>query len=453
MTKTYDISFRTLTAMIFIIMASACSPDWEDGMEIDGAAAGGNYGGRTETEEQRKVLLLYSAGYNSLREYLLDDIRDLSGGWLPGRSRNDDILLVYTHTPEKRGAYGIPTSPYLLRLYDDGSGKACTDTLVTYSKGTISASAGQLNKVLKYVKDEFRARSYGMIFSSHATGYLPAGYYSFRNPESEYKFNGTGAMAMSSARTPFPVPYIEPEHDPSLPMVKSVGQDQVGTSGSYLSYEMEISDFAEAIPMKLDYILFDACLMGGVETAMELQGVCGKVGFSQAEVLAEGLDYKTLTQHLLQNKEADPRAVCEDYFNQYDVQSGVYRSATISLIDCDRMESLTKVCRDIFQAHREELGKINPGRVQRFYRSSKHWFYDLESVIIEAGATQEELDALHSALDECVIYKGHTPEFMSEFKITTFSGLSMYLPCNGGRELDKYYRTLSWNKATELVEY
>ena len=35
-------------------------------------------------ESARKVLLLYSAGYNSLRNYLLDDINDLKEGWLPG---------------------------------------------------------------------------------------------------------------------------------------------------------------------------------------------------------------------------------------------------------------------------------------------------------------------------------------------------------------------------------
>ena len=46
----------------------------------------------------------------------------------------------------------------------------------------------------------------------------------------------------------------------------------------------------------------------------------------------------------------------------------------------------------------------------------------------------------------------HTPEFLCEFEIKTFSGFSMYLPCNGTSELDKYYRTLEWNKATGLVE-
>lgn len=400
-------------------------------------------------EASRKVLLLYSAGYNSLRSYLLDDIKDLKQGWLPGNGCNDDILLVYTHTTEVNNLYDKPTSPYLIRLYKDKEGKAVADTLKKYDAGVISSSAAQLNEVLTYTRDNFPSGSYGMIFSSHATGYLPSGYYT--NPNG-YIFSDSRMRRSAAAGVPVPVPYIEPDFDPSLPMVKSIGQDQVGPTGSRVSYEMDLPDFAEAIPMKLDYILFDACLMGGIEVAYELRGKCSLLGFSQAEVLAEGLDYKTLTQHLLQKEEPYPEGVCADYFTQYDIQSGVYRSATISLVDCDKLEPLAQVCREIFSACREGLAEIDPYNVQRFYRSGKHWFYDLESIVREAGATEEMTSALRNALDECVLYKGHTPEFMHEFEIHTFSGFSMYLPCNGSSSLDRFYKTLQWNIATGLIE-
>lgn len=400
-------------------------------------------------EENRKVLLLYSAGFNSLRNYLLDDIKDLKQGWLPENKCNDDILLVYTHTPERSGTYSQKKSPYLIRLYRDHEGAAVCDTLQTYPAGTISSSATQLNEVLTYIRDNFTSGSYGMIFSSHATGYLPAGYYS--NPSS-YVFPGSAMSGSKAAYTASPVPYIEPDFDPSLPMVKSIGQDVVRTADGSLSYEMELPDFAEAIPMKLDYILFDACLMGGIETAYELKGKCDVVGFSQAEVLAEGLDYKTLTSHLLEKETPDLMGVCQDYFHQYDIQTGIYRSATISLVDCNALDPLAEFCNEFFETHRAKIAALNPKDIQKFYRSDKHWFYDLESIISNAGADEEEMTSLYSALDQCVLYKGHTPEFMYEFKIETFSGFSMYLPCSGGTELDKFYRTLKWNQATGLVE-
>ena len=364
---------------------------------------------RVESQERRSLLLLYSAGYNNLSSYLKDDINDIFQGWIPGTGRNANVLLIYSHFPAQGGGYTTPTSPTLTRVSCDKDGTILKDTLMVYSEGTRSATAEQLHEVLSYVKEEFPVKSYGMIFSSHATGYLPEGYYT--SP-------------------------------------KSIGQDQVGSD----SYEIELDDFAQAIPMKMDYILFDACLMGGVEVAYELKDKCRHVGFSQTEVLAEGFDYKTLTDHLLKSEIPDPQAVCEDYFQQYDIQSGIYRSATISVIDCSRMQQLAQTCRTLFDKYRAEIAGLDPSSVQRYFRSRYHWFYDLEDILAKAGITSEELTDLRESLNSCVIYKASTPQFMNEFKITTYSGLSMYLPCNGSAELDKYYKTLQWNKDTGLVE-
>ena len=110
--------------------------------------------------------------------------------------------------------------------------------------------------------------------------------------------------------------------------------------------------------------------------------------------------------------------------------------------------------------YRNGLNTLEPGRVQRYFRSNHHWFYDLESIIFEAASkentkteiTNADIAALRAALDECIIYKAATPMFMNEFRINTYSGLSMYLPSNGTEYLDAFYRRLSWNSATSLVE-
>ena len=435
--------------MALLLSFASCSPDWRGEMEPDFSTPSRNPGGRLASPESRNVLILYSAGFNSLTSYLTEDIEDLKSGWLPGRSRNDDIVLVYSHFPAVSGRYSEPNPPVLARLYRGADGNPVADTLVVYDGSVISSSPAQFNSVLSYIKESFPAAGYGMIFSSHATGYLPAGFYQKPdtyiykgNTDEQYSLSSHGAVA---------APYVELPHDPSMPAVKSVGQDQVGSSGSYVSYEMELADFAEAIPMKLDYLLFDACLMGGIEVAYELKGKVGKVGFSQAEVLAEGFNYAQLTEHLLLNADPDPRGVCEDYFMQYDVQEGVYRSATISMIDCDALEPLAAVCNELFERYRDAISVLSPGRVQRYYRSGHHWFYDLESILVEAGITDAELERLNAALDLCVLYKGHTPGFMNSFEINTFSGFSMYLPSHGKPELDRYYRSLKWNEATGLV--
>ena len=452
MEKKYIYNIIGVIALLAVaIFSSSCSPDWIEELDPQPGQNGGVHVNqvqpdRTPTEETRNVLLLYSLGFNSLSSYLADDIKDLASGDLPKPGRTENVVLVYSHQPQRYGKYDTPTSPVLFRLSKRDT-TVMMDTLVVYEEGTVSASKSQLNNVLTFVKDKFPAKSYGMVFSSHATGYLPAGYY--LNPES-----GSGSELLWKRMRKdglTAVPYIEEERDESMPMVKSIGQDQVGIPGEYISYEIELNDFADAIPMKLDYILFDACLMGGIEVAYELAGKAGMVGFSQTEVLAEGFCYGTLTQRLFMDEGPDLKGACEDYFNQYDTQNGVYRSATISLIDCDKLEPLAEVCRKLFDKYRENIQSLNYSKVQIFYRSNRHWFYDLESILANAGISMEEMNELEAALDQCVAYKAHTPRFMDSFDIITFSGFSMYLPSHGGRQLDGFYRTLKWNEATGLV--
>ena len=100
----------------------------------------------------------------------------------------------------------------------------------------------------------------------------------------------------------------------------------------------------------------------------------------------------------------------------------------------------------------DRISSMNAAGVQRFYRASHHWFYDLASILQNAGMDNAEENRLNAALDKCVLYKGATPSFMGEFSINTFSGFSMYLPSNGNSELNKYYKTLRWNQATGLVK-
>ena len=453
--KLDNIIYRISVTILVMLLLSACEPSFDFHSEFyhDGISSGrgDDLDGRELNEETRNVLLLYSAGFNSISDYLKEDIQDLMKGDLPSDSRMRDVLLVYSHLPSRKNAYSEPNPPVLMRVYQGHAGEVVTDTLVRYHDSVHSADPVQLNAVLTYVKENFPAKTYGMIFSSHATGYLPAGYYT--NP-GDYIYAPSSAMMgrQGYRKSHRGVPYVEPEHDPSLPMVKSIGQDQVGSYGSYLSYEIQLEEFAEALPMYFDYILFDACLMGGVEVAYELAGKCGLVGFSQAEVLAEGFDYKAIPTHLLNGGTPDPQAVCEDYFQQYDIQSGIYRSATISMVDCSKMEPLAEVCAELFRKYAMEIATLKPEKVQRYYRSDYHWFYDLADIVAKAGAAAEEISALNEAIEYCMVYRAATPEFMGAFTIGTYSGFSMYLPSDGSLELDKYYKTLKWNIATGLVE-
>ena len=192
--------------------------------------------------------------------------------------------------------------------------------------------------------------------------------------------------------------------------------------------------------------------MGGVETAFEMKDVCDVIAFSQTEVLAQGFDYKTMTAHLLQSRPALPEKVCSDYYEYYAAQTGVYQSATISLIDCRKLDPLAMVCKELFEKYRAQIASVNPSKVQGYFRDNKHWFYDLKDILTVAGIDAEDTAVLDKALAACTLYKNATPQFMNEFPIRAYCGLSMYLPADGSAYLDNAYKELVWNQATALVK-
>lgn len=399
-----------------------------------------------------RVLVLYASAFNSLNNYIKSDIEELQTGYIPSY-KSEEVLLVASKFCSRYNDYGEQTEPSLVRISRKGrKNEIVVDTLMKLPAGTVMADVQTLRKMLEYVGDEFPSKSYGMIFSSHATGWLPEGYFS--NP-SAFE-NGNASVSGRRRNGGELTPYYEVERDPSLPAVRTVGQEVVLKNGKKYTREMEIDGFAAAIPMHLDYLLFDACLMGGVEVAYALRNTADYVGFSQAEVLADGFDYSTVVSRLLLESPAAPQKVCEDFFDTYDRKSGQERSATISFVDCRKLGNLTAVCQELFDKYSPWFMIMDPTKVQEyFYDSSKHWHYDLydivAKVIAQVGGDEEDLVALKQAIDECVVYKAATPNFFG-VPINCHSGLSMYLPANGSQYLNNYYKTLSWNEATGLVE-
>lgn len=406
---------------------------------------------RVESEETRNVMLLYSAGFNTLANYLDEDIKELPSGFVPNKgNRADHILLVYSKLTSRNPSTGSctqnfssPTESALFRLYRESSGNVVQDTIKVWGTDVDACNPETMREVLQLVYDRFPAKGYGMVFTSHATGWLPSGYYA---DPSKFETQTNDDIVQWSPVKRMRPQTVYPEIEP-FPAVKSLGQDNIPDAPK----EMELDVFADAIPYHLDYLLIDACLSGCVEVAYQLRGKADIVGFSQTEVLADGFNYKTLAYRLLQTT-PDPLSVCKDYFDSYDSKQGEYRSATISVIDTRRMDDLASVCKTLFGKYREKINTLNGNKVQGYFRYQRHFFYDLKDVLVKAGITAAEEAELDAALSQCVIYKAATDYFLS-IRINTACGFSMYLPSMGSDYLDNFYKTrLAWNDATELVK-
>ena len=410
------------TLLAVLLVATACSKDAGFEMGISGAdSASRSSSERGYSMPSRRVMVMISAGYNSLSGYLSEDLKDLESGYLPeGTYFNADVLLVLARLPKSAGDYASPSAPVLYRLWANRSGEVQRDTIQVWGGDTQLCTKETIHEALSTTQKKYPAQSYGVVFSSHGSGWLPPGYYT--DPSQ-----------------------FEPSSG-SLWSLRSIGQDKTPTGGT----EMDLNDFADAIPMHLDYCLIDACLSGCVEVAHALKGKADIVGFSPTEVLADGFDYKNITTHLFA-RPLDPVEVCREYFAYYNAQSGSNRSATITAVDTRKMDALEAVCKELFEAYRPTLKTMSGGNVQGYFRYDRHFFYDLRDILVQAGISEQEKARLDAALSQFIVYQAATDYFLS-IPLTRVCGLSMYLPSMGSTYLNNYYKEhVSWNQATELV--
>ncbi len=407
----------------------------------------------------RRVLLFYECAFNDIGSFMKTNMEDqnkgLPAGYIP--SKSDNVLLVYSRISNGKRDY-TPVKSYLRRIYRNSGGKMVSDTLKVFDSGTIAASPSTVRNVLTFVKEKFPAKGYGMVFSSHGSGWLPAGYYfSPTQFEAGHKNEISAAaarnIALRIAETPrLPVPEGSlSETDPFWGKMRSVGQDFI--EGSYYGHEMSISEFAGAIPFHLDYILFDMCFTGGVEVAYGLKDKTDYLGLSPAEVLGDGMfDYTKITSFLIGGNTPDLEGLFKDSFEMYDSQSGLYRSSTVNLVRTDGLDNLAAVCGRLIEEYPDAIATAQANDIQGYFRSGRHYFYDLADIFKECGAKEEDLDELDGAINGCVVYRNATPRFMDTFDIVTYSGFSMYLPCAGTALLDSYYKKEAWNEAVGLVK-
>lgn len=398
-------------AVLALLAVTSCFKD-DDFSPIAGESSSRNQPGRLPSEETRQVMVMYSAGFNSLSGALTTDLLELEEGFVPtAQSRGDHILLVFSrHT---YSGYSTPVAPVLYRLYKDREGEVVRDTLLRWKPEDQACDPAVMREVMEYAHDKFPAKGYGLVISSHGAGWLP-------------------------------------QKVETRAGVKSIGQD----ADTDRVLELDIPDFVSALPYKLDYILMDACFMACVEVAWALKDKANVIGFSPTEIMSDGFNYLTLTQRLLAS-EPDALGVCQDYFAQYTspTQSSPY--ATITLVDTRALQPLADVCKSLFEKYREPMSALSTSQVQRYYRQGvnrrhEHLF-DLRHMVQQAGASASELSQMDAALDACILYEAHTDRFMS-LELKHVCGLSVYLPSSGDEALSAYYKNyVEWNNATQLV--
>lgn len=380
-----------------------------------------------------KTILIYFAANNNLSSKAAENLSDLKEGYVPdyfepGEAKNGNVLLVYMHQ--------AGSVPQLLRISKDKYGDVNEEILKEYDEHN-SVNDSVLRNVLNYANQLFPAEENGLILWSHGTGWLPEGFYS--NPI---------GVASRSAKTMTDEEYHSYDY-----LVKSFGQEN--------KMEMDIIKMAEALPIKYSYVIFDACLMGGVEVAYECKYKADYQIFSATEILSTGFPYKLIMESLMYSTaklEDRLKETAKTYFDYYNNQtSDSQRSATVAVVKSSALDNLASCAKVIFSTGRGNIDTLTMSSIQGFFETGKHWFYDLDDFMSRIYTEQSHYSKFSAELQKTVLYSAHTDYFIKgsprwNFPITKYSGLSTYIPNPKNSTLDSYYLKLSWNKAVEMIQ-
>jgi len=351
-----------------------------------------------ETLEQAlspRTVLIYMAADNNLYKNAQADLAEMLSCTAPV----DGTLLVYVDVPEWSSASG----PQLLRLE---RGKA---SVVKQYAQQNSASGAVLRAVVEDAVAGFAAQSYGLVLWSHGTGWLPQGVFeSLEDGEQE----ASPSRALSPLRA------------------LSFGKD----NGS----EMGITELAEALPLRFEFIIFDACLMGGIEVLYELKDKANVMVASPTETLVAGMPYTEIIPYLFGDA---PRYVelATAYMSYYRQQSGVRQSATIAVVDAHELQPLAALLRELLRGA-IAVEAVDKSSIQQYRLQAQAAFYDLQDFLEQLLVDQAALASLRQQLAKLVVYHDFTPYFLSELAITRSCGISCYIPLPDNALMNEGYR-------------
>lgn len=191
---------------------------------------------------------------------------------------------------------------------------------------------------------------------------------------------------------------------------------------------------------KLDFLGFDACLMGTIETAYAIKDKANYLIASEEIEPGTGWDYKKLLNQLSRNTEQNPKELGKVIVDSFiKSNSGFFGAdATLSVMDLSKIDNVyNKLIKFMNDIKLENFDSNNYGKVSKAIKKSKA-FADGEMDTIDLVNFAQNMDVsasteLISAINDCVVYNKTTDEVENSY------GMSIYIP---NEELEYYDKML-----------
>lgn len=384
-----------------------------------------------------RTVLAYLISNNkagSLDTYLRDNVIDMYTAL--GNMKESCTLLVFYRPYTGDTPLSNPT---LMSFYADGRGNinnlaALTGSDLTFDavcriaqkkeytmNSQIATDPAVMEEVFTDIQTVAPSDSYGLILGSHATGWM----------------KGNSVQS------------------------KAFGDDS--------GYHIDIPDLANVLKKsfseKLDFVLFDACMMGNAEVGYELKDVTSHCIASVMETPVYGFPYDHILPYLY-TENIDYPAVCHEFmsFNKTNNLWG-----TCAVMDCSQMENLASAVKAKLSEWQDALSSVSMQNVQQYgVNSYKYFSYDVldffrelgrKSGVVKTTDLNEAIASVQSALNEAVIAKDCLSGVDYDFEGLTidgtrFCGIGMYIPGEYNRYVanktiwNSYYeQSISWYRA------
>jgi|WetSurMetagenome_2_1015567.scaffolds.fasta_scaffold58046_2 hypothetical protein len=366
----------------------------------------------------RRLTIVYMVAHNNLDYFAINNINQMEEGY---NSNLGGDLYVYIDRMN-----GTLSHPYILKIEHDTTLQIKSKIVYIYPEQN-SASASILREVIGDIcsldKDY---SSVGLILWSHGSSWLPPGY------------------SISSDRNK-----IVTENK-----TRSFGEEDIVVNNKDSVCEMDIKDLANALSgYHFDFLMFDACYMGSIETAYELRHTNDYYISSPTEILSTGFPYQKIVPTLFE-KTFNPKNVAKAYYDYYESQNGALKSGAISVINSNKLDEFASFIKSM----NENICKKNVGydissiadSIQQYDGLSSNILFDFKDFIeklmdkTDNHTLQSNFNSLWSNV---MIQEYHTESIFSSLSLKNCNGVSTYIMNNTtNTNLNGYYKTLSWYK-------
>lgn len=351
----------------------------------------------------KRTVLVYIAADNNLSSFALQDLAEMKQG-MAQVSDGTLHLLVYIDTG---------SSPRLVELKKQ-NGQVVEDVVRTYDDRN-SVGVDETLEVFDavFANPDFLAESYGLIYWSHADGWIPYGQVSTR----------------------------------------WVGQDK--TDGDHRMNLSELVTVLQSAP-HLDFLMFDACFMASVEVAYEVRSFADYYIASPTETPGPGAPYQILVPLMAADQAAVQmgQAYCDYYAANYNGGIGISNSnwtggASLCVMRTDALEALAALTAQLLPAEVVDIAAL---RKAVFDYDHDGWgrdyvgYFDLKQ-LMEQVLDDASYATWAQAFDAAIAYWSTTPknysQFAGMFSMEGANGITHYIP-GSSTQRDVAYRSLQW---------